>query len=187
MPDDENQKRPHAHYFVSAVRDAVDAQQMTQQELADAMTGRGHRWHQATVYKVLSGSRRVTLEEAVDLAAILDEDLTTMAVPKHEANMRRSMVGANAALKNIADNTFRYLNHQHNVIQLLESRDDWDPITRETAEEWREPGRATGAVAEGGRRWEQNQSAWTAAEEINAEVEEARRRRDGEHPEASER
>lgn len=45
---------------------------LSQQELADAMTSRGHAFHQTTVNKVEDGKRKVSLVEAIDLASIFD-------------------------------------------------------------------------------------------------------------------
>ena len=44
---------------------------MSQEDLARAMAARGFRWHQATVYKTETGTRRVRLAEASAVAAIL--------------------------------------------------------------------------------------------------------------------
>ena len=51
-----------------------------QQWLADEMTSRGHKWHQATVYKVLRKQRKVTIGEAVDAVAIIRAELERIVV-----------------------------------------------------------------------------------------------------------
>ena len=48
---------------------------MTQQQVAERMTGAGYRMHQTTVAKSESGERPVTLGEAVALALVLGVDL----------------------------------------------------------------------------------------------------------------
>lgn len=44
---------------------------LSQPDLAERMTGKGHSWHQSTVWKVEHGTRHVRLGELADLAAIL--------------------------------------------------------------------------------------------------------------------
>jgi len=46
------------------------------------MQARGHRFHQATIYKVESGTRRVSVGEAAALAEVLDVPLTSMLIAK---------------------------------------------------------------------------------------------------------
>jgi transcriptional regulator with XRE-family HTH domain len=48
---------------------------LSQETLAEKMQERGHPYHQATVYKIESGARRVQLSEALDLAEVLDSDV----------------------------------------------------------------------------------------------------------------
>ncbi|MEE6288634.1 helix-turn-helix transcriptional regulator [Georgenia sp. MJ173] len=186
--NDEQTTSPPEEHFARALRDALEEHDMSQQALADAMSSRGHRFHQATVYKILRGTRKVTLGEALDIATILGEDLQTMTVPQHESAIRKLMSTSHAALTAIGEQTGRFLTAQRNVIQLLDARDDWDPATREAAETWRSTGGPEEAVKRGRDQWQRGlEQRWTArltAEEINAEIEEARMRRRGEYPEA---
>lgn len=48
---------------------------MSQQTLADAMRGRGHKWSQTTVWKVETGARPLRLAEAYDVSLVLRCDL----------------------------------------------------------------------------------------------------------------
>lgn len=44
---------------------------LSQPELAERMTAKGHPWHQSTVWKIEQGKRQVRVGELEDLAAIL--------------------------------------------------------------------------------------------------------------------
>lgn len=48
---------------------------VSQQALADAMRARGHRWSQATVWSVEKGDRPLKLDEAIDLARVVECDV----------------------------------------------------------------------------------------------------------------
>lgn len=57
---------------------------LSQEAVAEKMQERGHSFHQATVYKIESGTRRVTVSEANALAQILKNDLRRMLeTPPH--------------------------------------------------------------------------------------------------------
>ena len=58
---------------------------MTQEDVAEAMSKRGYRWHQATVYKVENGSRQVQLGEATALAEVFDVPLSQLAASTQAA------------------------------------------------------------------------------------------------------
>jgi len=57
------------------VRELRRESRYTQAALADAMTARGFRWHQNTVFRVEKGRRQVTLGEAAGLAEIFGTPL----------------------------------------------------------------------------------------------------------------
>lgn len=61
-------------------RDALptwrDARGITQAELADAMREAGFPFHQQTVLKIEQGTRKITLDEAVEISRILDTPLS---------------------------------------------------------------------------------------------------------------
>lgn len=61
--------------IASHVLSARERAGMSQAELAREMANRGHDFRQQTIYKVETGKRRVTIGEAVDLAASLGIDL----------------------------------------------------------------------------------------------------------------
>lgn len=65
--------------FAANLRYARRHRGLSQEALAAAMAARGYRWHQATVYKVESGERRIQLGEAVAVATILAVPLEPMA------------------------------------------------------------------------------------------------------------
>lgn len=89
--------------------------QMSQSEVAKAMSERGHSWIQTTVSAVESGERALKLTEAVDLAEVLKAPLEavaseTVGVYDTETELRRSMTmlwasyeGAIQALKGFND------------------------------------------------------------------------------------
>lgn len=56
----------------------------TQSELATAMRGQGHKWSQATVWKVETGERPLRLVEALALANVLGLDLATLTGAEDE-------------------------------------------------------------------------------------------------------
>lgn len=56
---------------------------LTQARLADAMTARGHSWHQQTVVKTEKGSRPLRFAEALGLADILRTDVGELDGARH--------------------------------------------------------------------------------------------------------
>jgi len=63
------------------IRDARAAAEMTQADLAAAMTKRGFKWHGPTVYKVENGERQILLSEGLALADIFGIGLSVLSVP----------------------------------------------------------------------------------------------------------
>ena len=59
---------------------------MSQAALAEAMTGRGHPWHQSTVYRVESGRQTVKFEEVAALAEILHTSMDRFTWTSPEAS-----------------------------------------------------------------------------------------------------
>lgn len=127
---------PERH-FARALKQALDEEGTSQQALADAMTARGYKFHQATIYKILNGSRKVVLGEAVTMALILDRDLEEMVAPSHETELNKAVTAANTALGNIRNSTFDALDRRWIILDVAASRDDWDPATLQRVEEWR--------------------------------------------------
>jgi transcriptional regulator with XRE-family HTH domain len=62
---------------------------MSQEEFARAMTRRGVKWHQATVYKVEKGERQIQLGEADVAARVLNVPLQEMLRANTEAAVQR--------------------------------------------------------------------------------------------------
>jgi transcriptional regulator with XRE-family HTH domain len=58
---------------------------ISQDALAAAMTERGHKWYQSTVYRVESGKQTVRFGEAAALAAILGTAMDRFTWASHEA------------------------------------------------------------------------------------------------------
>jgi transcriptional regulator with XRE-family HTH domain len=58
---------------------------ISQKAVAEAMTEKGHPWHQSTVYRVESGKQAVSFGEATDLAAILGTAIDRFTWTSHEA------------------------------------------------------------------------------------------------------
>lgn len=145
---------------------------MAQQELADLMSNRGHKFHQATVYKILRGSRKVSLDEALDIADIFGADIEEMTLPPHEAVLQWEMIRARDALLKIVELTSLWLSKQRNIHQLLGSREDWDPARRKAAEAMLNSGGPEEAVRRGRQDWDNRQKEEPPI---------------GEHPEAPER
>lgn len=78
----------------------------TQEDLAAAMSSRGHRWWQTTVGKVEHGERPLRLSEAVDLCRVLDVELTDLIAPPQEAKARAELV-EQVKTARVADERFR--------------------------------------------------------------------------------
>ena len=64
--------------FATALKDGRDQAGLTQEDLAAQMRERGFSFHQATIYKIEVGSRKVTVAEASALAAIVNLPLQFM-------------------------------------------------------------------------------------------------------------
>lgn len=65
--------------FAEGVKRARLQAKMTQEQLTQAMVDRGFGFYQATMYKVESGARRVTVGEAIALAQILGTSVESLA------------------------------------------------------------------------------------------------------------
>lgn len=52
---------------------------MSQEDVAQAMAARGHRWRQTTLYKIEQANRNLLLTEASDLADVLGTTLNNLA------------------------------------------------------------------------------------------------------------
>lgn len=74
--------------FVENLKALRKAAGMSQEEFARVMTGRGVKWHQATVYKVENGERQIQLGEADVAARILNVPLQQMLRANTEATVQ---------------------------------------------------------------------------------------------------
>ncbi|MGH3601091.1 MAG: helix-turn-helix domain-containing protein [Pseudonocardiaceae bacterium] len=91
------------------VRRYREAVGLSQEDLAKAMTDAGHRWHQASVFKVEAGTRSVKIEEAVSLATTFGvslgelvgvggvDDETLIAIRRAQAELGRYEADLTAA------------------------------------------------------------------------------------------
>ncbi|RFA14511.1 hypothetical protein B7R22_09835 [Subtercola boreus] len=88
---DEPKFSPVDRAFGRNVKRAREDSGLLQTDIASQMTARGHRYHQATVYKVESGQRKIPLGEAVDLADIVQRPLAELLAPTEQANDERAV------------------------------------------------------------------------------------------------
>ena len=58
--------------FIAGLKTERNAQGMSQTDLAERMSALGYKFHQATVYKIENGDRKVSASEAWGLAEVLD-------------------------------------------------------------------------------------------------------------------
>jgi transcriptional regulator with XRE-family HTH domain len=71
------------------LRDLRMAKGWTQGLVANRMTTGRRRWHQTTVGKIESGTRPLTLSEAIDLAVVLDVAVEALFTPDTAAHAAR--------------------------------------------------------------------------------------------------
>lgn len=79
--------------FGARLRQAREASKLTQDSLAESMQNRGFDFTQATIYKIESGKRKVSVGEALALAAIVNSDISalTAAADQDLAVKRQNM------------------------------------------------------------------------------------------------
>jgi transcriptional regulator with XRE-family HTH domain len=82
-PETPRSATPEQH-FAANLKTLPEERELSQEALADEMQRRGHAFHQATIYKIESGSRKVQVSEARDLARILGTDIEMMLAPPPE-------------------------------------------------------------------------------------------------------
>ncbi|MBU1250617.1 MAG: helix-turn-helix transcriptional regulator [Actinobacteria bacterium] len=76
---------PRDSSFATSLKKTRERLGLSQGALAELMQARGYKFHQATIYKVESGARRVSVGEAAALAEVLDVPLTSMLIAKDPA------------------------------------------------------------------------------------------------------
>lgn len=94
---------------------------ISQEEFARAMTRRGIKWHQATVYKVEKGERQIQLGEADVAARVLNVPLQQMLSADTEAAVQRQRLRLRA---------WRLVDAR---LKLVDAVDDYDSARRELA------------------------------------------------------
>ena len=68
--------------FAGAIKSARERAQKTQEQVAAEMQSRGFsNFHQATIYKIEKGDRKVTVAEALELARIVGDTLDALTDP----------------------------------------------------------------------------------------------------------
>lgn len=70
--------------FAHNVRRLREKQGLSQEALASMMSARGYPFHQATIYKIEAGSRRVQIGEAAALATALSAHVEAMTLPPED-------------------------------------------------------------------------------------------------------
>lgn len=114
--------------FAANMRKMRTARELSQDAFAQLMTQRGHKWHQATVYKVETGVRQIQLGEARAAADILGVSLDQMLRGTRSV---QAVVELRALLSRIvaedqrfmdAQSTMRVL--QEDLQELFDSLDD---------------------------------------------------------------
>lgn len=150
MRTDQNDDTPSVEArFASNMRALRETLKLSQEELAEQMSQQGFPFHQATIYKIESGGRRVQLSEAVAIAAIFGVTVERMTTDGSDDPLRaeiarwRTLQGEfreqlAAAHVAVADNS-RGLAEAETVLGLLSALDThWtEPDTAAVAEHLR--------------------------------------------------
>jgi transcriptional regulator with XRE-family HTH domain len=97
--------------LIAGIKKERQAQGISQIDLAERMSELGYKFHQATVYKIENGDRKVTASEAHGLAEIFDVEID------HLFAWESASVGPEAMRKLLHSQT-------DNVLQLLFKLDD---------------------------------------------------------------
>jgi transcriptional regulator with XRE-family HTH domain len=97
---------------------------MTQKALADAMKIRGWKWSQATVWSVEKGDRPLRLTEAVDVATILEVDVSEFlndpVMASYSKEMADTLQGQVHAAREITASITKYLEHRERLHVLIQ-------------------------------------------------------------------
>jgi transcriptional regulator with XRE-family HTH domain len=119
--------------FVQNLKSARIASGRSQEQLAAAMSKRGFKWHQATVYKVESGDRPVKLAEAAALAEIVDQRIDELTATPESAHadryVRRALKGLDNTLEQLIKHAdlFRFLQLELEHVMSLPPAGEVDP------------------------------------------------------------
>lgn len=110
---------------VAKLRQQAD---LSQADLARAMTHAGWTWHQQTVLKVEKGHRPLRLAEAVTLARLLDVDPSVIWTPGADevALFRAALRNLELAANDLQESTWGYEEARHVLLALCQF-DDREP------------------------------------------------------------
>lgn len=104
MPD--SQRETADELLGYNLRTLREGKGISQRDLAEAMTGRGHAWYQQTVTRVEAGKQGIRFSEVKDLAEILETSLDrfTWTTPETSAVglLRNSATAAKVAWESVA-------------------------------------------------------------------------------------
>ena len=115
-------------YFASNLRRTREAMGLTQSDMAERMRDRGFPFHQATIYKIEKGDRKVSIGEAMAIAWLLDVSIFALAeAPQASVDgeyyssvlweRTRNLV---EAMHDIWSATDRFKSHQDGLVSLLD-------------------------------------------------------------------
>lgn len=122
--------------FARRMRAVREESGMTQQQVADLMARSGGKIHRSTVGKMENGDRPVTIDEAVQVAAILGVPLAELVTePGSDTE-----AGRRHAERVQAQIRFRYLMHEWNsrIRQQFEMMDLVDLTERKLEDAWKQ-------------------------------------------------
>jgi hypothetical protein len=100
---------------------------VSQKDLARAMTERGWKWSQSTVWSVETGERPLRLAEAEDLATILSSDVRQLGTDTGVANMMEKLRQVSSARSDLEKAILDYGNRQAELAHMADSMDFIDP------------------------------------------------------------
>jgi transcriptional regulator with XRE-family HTH domain len=87
--------------FAQCLRAAREAARLTQQQVADKMSGRGYPMRQNTISTIEGGSRLVWLGEAVALADIVGVSLTELLAAPGDTDLQKAVAAVSGAERNV--------------------------------------------------------------------------------------
>lgn len=101
----------HEERFAENLRVVLRERGMSQEALAKEMSDRGYQFHQATIYKILTGKRKVGLGEASEIASILDVPLDLLLAGGSAAVTRTRALRAVQQMVLVKDELFEAWKH----------------------------------------------------------------------------
>lgn len=105
--------------FAVNLKQAREALGMSQEAVAEKMQERGHSFHQATVYKIENGARRVQLVEALDLAEILESSIRDLVRAPDEQRLIYEIRSRSQELFEIQREILRAVHAYHDKQEFL--------------------------------------------------------------------